>query len=70
MPDARVLDLLPGDRLLLCTDGLSGALDYARLSAIAVASTDLNTTCDALVREAKTAGSTDNITAVMVEVTA
>jgi protein phosphatase len=69
MPDARVLDLLPGDRLLLCTDGLSGALDYPRLAGIAVASTNLSTTCETLVREAKAAGATDNITVVMVEVT-
>jgi PPM family protein phosphatase len=67
--DIHELDLLTGDRLLLCTDGLSGALDDARLAEVAVASTDLNTTCEALVREAKAAGATDNITVVLVEVT-
>ena len=69
MPDAHVFELLTGDRLLLCTDGLSDAFDYSRLAGIAVASTDLNTACETLVQEAKAAGATDNITVVLVEVT-
>lgn len=69
MPDSHVLDLQIGDRLLLCTDGLCGAVDHARLAEIAITSTDLNAACEALVREAKIAGSMDNITVVMVEMT-
>jgi PPM family protein phosphatase len=69
VPDVQLLDLKPGDRLLLCTDGLSGPLDHARLAEIAVApAADLQATCTALVHGAYKAGGTDNITAVLIEV--
>jgi PPM family protein phosphatase len=68
MPESHVLDLDPGDHLLLCTDGLCGAVASDRLAEVAVASLDMNATCESLVHEAKVAGSTDNITVVLVEV--
>jgi PPM family protein phosphatase len=69
VPDVQLLDLNPGDRLLLCTDGLTGALDHARLAEMAVApAADLQAACTTLVRGAYTAGSSDNITAVLVEI--
>jgi PPM family protein phosphatase len=67
VPDAHLLDFQPGDRLLLCTDGLSGMVDHDRLAAIATAPADLSTTCQTLVREANAAGGYDNITVILVE---
>jgi PPM family protein phosphatase len=70
MPEAHTVELHVGDRLLLCTDGLSGGLDHAQLAEIAVAPIPLSSVCQALVQETKEAGLTsDNITVVMVEVT-
>lgn len=68
LPDAQIVDLQVGDRLLLCTDGLHGAVEHARLAEVAIVSSDRDAACQSLVREAKIAGSMDNITVVMVEV--
>nr|WP_246781411.1 protein phosphatase 2C domain-containing protein [Rhodoblastus sphagnicola] len=71
--DARVsvdhlaLDLAPGDRLLLCTDGLHGALTAKRMAAIlAEAASPLQAAKD-LRDAALSAGGDDNITAVVVD---
>lgn len=69
-PEVDVVELKmePGDRLLLCSDGLSGVVsteDMGRLSAGA----DLEAACAALIEAANAAGGPDNITAVLIEVT-
>jgi PPM family protein phosphatase len=70
VPDAHLIDFVPGDRLLLCTDGLSGMLDDRRLAALATAPQSLDATCQTLVREANAAGGHDNITVILVEMQA
>ncbi len=62
------VELRPGDRLMLCTDGLYGELsDEAIASALAgVKSGDLvQETVEQLVADAREAGGRDNITAVL-----
>jgi serine/threonine protein phosphatase PrpC len=58
--------LLPGDRLLLCSDGLCGLIDDAALLAGAQLP-DLQSACDDLVARANAAGGTDNVTVILVE---
>ena len=59
--------LAAGDRWLLCTDGIHGALDHAALSALmAVASAE--EAAQEAVRRALQAGTTDNATAVVLNV--
>lgn len=60
--DKMVAPLLPGDRFLLCTDGLTRALPEAR---IAEAASD-TTGADPLVQLAVEAGARDNVTCVLV----
>lgn len=71
IPDAQAVNLESGDRLLLCTDGLCGVVDDARLAEIIIPATDPDATCDALVREAKASGgaAADNVTVILIEVT-
>lgn len=63
VPDLTAVDLLPGDRFLLCSDGLSDVLDD---EAIAWAMTSKQDVARALVDAAYAAGSHDNITALVV----
>ncbi len=57
----------PNDRYLLCSDGLSGVLDDGTLARHLAAAT-LDDATGALVQAAYDAGSTDNITVVVVAV--
>ena len=66
-PDLLWLDLRVGDRLLLCSDGLSDVLHEAALAAIlSVPSLRLATTH--LIQAALDAGSRDNVTAIVADV--
>lgn len=66
-PDLRSESLIPGDRFLLCTDGLSGVIEGDELAAL-LGSGSPDDCCRALVDEAYRRGSNDNITAVVIEV--
>jgi protein phosphatase len=57
---------LPGDVLLLCSDGLTEHLDDDELLAIVRAEPDLDLAAQRLVAAANAAGGTDNITVVLV----
>lgn len=67
-PDAHLVDLEPGDRLLFCSDGCSGVLDVALMADLAGHGDDLEDAAQRLVRSALEAGSSDNITVVLAEV--
>ncbi|MGO9751736.1 MAG: Stp1/IreP family PP2C-type Ser/Thr phosphatase [Solirubrobacteraceae bacterium] len=55
----------PGDVLLLCSDGLTGMISEAHISAILAAAPSLQGAADALIDEANEAGGRDNITVVL-----
>ncbi len=57
-----------GDRLLLCSDGLSNMLADAEISAVLRAVAETGLAVEALVARANAAGGADNITAVLVDV--
>ncbi len=58
-----IVDLKEGDKLLLCTDGLSGSLTDEDISKIIEINGEL--AAEALVKKAILNGSTDNVTAVL-----
>ncbi|MCH6230719.1 protein phosphatase 2C domain-containing protein [Microbacterium sp. CFH 31415] len=60
----------PGDRILVCSDGLSSELDSAAIHAVLVAETQPQRAATRLVHEAMLHGGRDNITALVVDATA
>ena len=58
-------ELAPGDRLLLCSDGLCKTLDQATLAATLASDAAV---AEALIAAALQGGSRDNVTAVVIEV--
>ncbi len=69
--DILPFSLTPGDRLLLCSDGLSGYLATIKeTAAMVIDSDDLNVVVDGLIKHANDGGGRDNITAVVVKATA
>jgi protein phosphatase len=69
-PEADVADLAlqPGDRLLLCSDGLSSVVSHEEIAARLGAGTTLEAVCASLVEAANAAGGPDNITALVLDV--
>ncbi len=66
-PDLISLRLLPGDKLLLCSDGVTGVIPIEELGQL-VAHERVNTLADTLVRLANEKGTKDNASAVAIEV--
>ena len=66
-PDASVLALRTGDRLLLCTDGLTDPLGDDRLAALLADHPDPGAATAALVAAANAGGGPDNVTALVVD---
>ena len=57
-----------GDRLLLCSDGLTNELDETQITEVLGTVPDPQVAADLLVRAARTHGGSDNITVVVVDV--
>lgn len=68
-PEVIEVELEPGDRILLCTDGLTDELDGERIGAL-MAAADLDEAGRALVDAALAAGGHDNVTVVLAEIEA
>jgi len=64
--DKRRGDVLPGDRFLLCSDGLSRYADD-RMIAEVLGSTPIETVADTLLALALDAGGADNVSVIVVE---
>jgi protein phosphatase len=64
----REIAVRPGDRLLLCSDGLHEPLSNDRLAAILGRERDAEAAATRLVREALERGTRDNVTALVVEI--
>lgn len=65
--DEGSLEVQDGDRLLLCTDGLTGMVTDEQIRAILQDVGDPQEAADRLVRAANRAGGIDNITAVVLD---
>jgi hypothetical protein len=66
--DTLVIDILPGDRFLLCSDGLAGCLEDLDWLAERLGADDFDGIPDELVGFANAAGGQDNITALVVQI--
>ncbi len=68
--DVLTVDLDPGDRLLLCSDGLTTMIRDDAIREILTTHADRDDAADALVAAANDAGGADNITVVVADVAA
>ena len=66
--DARLVTAHAGDRLLLCSDGLTGDVDDAEIAAVLRSASNPQTAADALVQAALTAGGSDNVSVIVVDI--
>ena len=66
-PDLFEIEMVAGDRLLLCSDGVSGVLDDGRLADI-LSTGSPDYAAVELVRASLEAGSSDNVTCVVADV--
>ena len=66
-PDVRSIAIKKEDRLLLCSDGLSGMLNDRNIAELLIMHPDPQAACKALADAANSAGGTDNITVVIVD---
>ena len=66
-PYIRSLVIKRGDRLLLCTDGLTDMLSDEGIAEVLSGEPDCQSVCEQLVSRANSAGGYDNITVVLVD---
>jgi protein phosphatase len=66
--DTTVLDTRPGDRWLLCSDGLSSYVADEKMAAILASTPDALDAADLLVKESLDQGAPDNVTVILVDV--
>lgn len=67
LPETRVVELWDGDRLLLCTDGVTDMLGDEELRLVFQETSDAEAICQRLVEAANAAGGRDNVTIVVLE---
>jgi len=67
--DSLEVDLQPGDRVLLCSDGLSSVVMEERIRDVLAEADSIEAGCAQLIDEANAHGGPDNITVIVVEVT-
>ena len=68
-PEVKTLTAQPGDRFLLCTDGLSGVVPDEQLLSYIQESPDVQACADGLGQLALDSGSRDNVSCIVIQVT-
>lgn len=68
MVDVREVEVLPGDLLLLCSDGLTGMLSDSDIRELLGSGRSLHEICRSLVNDANSRGGLDNVTVVLLSV--
>lgn len=68
LPEYFVCDIKPGDRILLCSDGLYGMMDDNEMAHIMRSSRSPEIVCDRLIDKANENGGHDNISAVYIKI--
>jgi len=66
--DTVTVNVVPGDILLLCTDGLHGYVEESRMEWILNRNADLNAAAKALVAAANEAGGHDNVSVQLIRI--
>lgn len=66
--DTMVLDTHPGDRWLLCSDGLSGVVPFDELHEMLSADAGAKQVADRLVKASLDGGAPDNVTVVILDI--
>jgi len=67
--DTYDVTVLRGDRLLLCSDGLTTMIEDSEIEAILTTSLDPNHAAEKLVQAALDAGGNDNISVIVIDIT-
>lgn len=67
-PEAKMVQLYKGDRLVLCSDGLTGMISDNKLAGILSGRLSTAETCKELIHAANAGGGTDNITVLLLDV--
>lgn len=68
-PDVVEMDVVPGDRIMLCSDGLTGMVADTDILEIMAAGEGPQTTAEMLVKAALLNGGEDNVTVLVIDVT-
>ena len=66
--DSFFVSLREGDRLLLCSDGLSNVVDDEQLCREVLKTDDVSACCAELIKAAIAAGAPDNVTATLIRI--
>ena len=66
-PDVHVIQVQTGDRLVLCTDGLTGVVSDDQLLQFVQQQSDMQTCAEGLGQLALDSGSRDNVSCIMIE---
>jgi len=66
--DTSILATLPGDRWLLCSDGLTGVVSHSAMATALTSGLSAADVADRLVKESLDGGAPDNVTVVIVDV--
>ncbi len=66
--DTFIMPTQPGDRWLLCSDGLTGVVDEAHMAKVLTQGLPPGRTADILLKQALDGGAPDNVTIVLVDV--
>jgi PPM family protein phosphatase len=67
-PEVKVVTVEPGDRFLLCSDGLSGAVSDEEMLNFILSHTDMQQLAEGLGQLALDCGSRDNVSCIVIEV--
>jgi serine/threonine protein phosphatase PrpC len=67
-PDLTVRTMLPGDRFMICSDGLSGVLEPQIVRDVLTSVADAGQTAAELIRLTLEAGAPDNVTVIIADV--
>ena len=66
--DTITVNILPGDMLLLCTDGLYGGVPDTKILQIVLRNSDLDKAAEELISAANEAGGHDNVSLQLIRV--
>jgi serine/threonine protein phosphatase PrpC len=67
-PDTITVNIIPGDVLMLCSDGLHGLVSMPMMERILATHTDLNAAAKALVAAANEEGGHDNVSVQLIRI--